>query len=618
MGRAVSALIRRLPGGRWLALAALFALLALADYGWLGVTRIIDQRGGDLLLALNAQTRPQSDRVVIVDIDQKSLEDLNDEAGSWPWPRSVHGELIEQIARQHPQAIAFDILFNEPDVFRPEHDEAFAQAVVDHPEVWLAMTLNSDGAGAVVSELPPAVGAVPLGRPAPGARAPIMLPLVVAQFPAAMRGGLINFTPDSDGVGRHHELFADRSGWRFPSLAARITAAAKRPLPPSGAMLLNWRSGWQHISFSDLYLDGLREHSQRAADEFKGKIVIVGTSAPGLMDFRVTPLVSTYPGVEILATALDNLARGDWLREVQRPAMLPLALALIGLLALGFARNVGAQRLLIALIAVSLMIIGASWLLLTSGIFVPVLGALTIGWAYYLAATGIAYAQERARRLRTAGMFMRFLDPQVVTQLIDQGEIDYRKAAEAREISVLFSDIRGFTALSEVTAPEAVVTLLNAYFSRQVGVIFAHSGTLDKFIGDAIMAFWGAPATLPDHAARAVAAALDMSAALEDLRDELGELGRTLEIGIGIHSGSAVVGFIGSNDRLDYTAIGDTVNTASRVEGLTKGIARVLVTQATRDAAGDLFDWRDCGLHRVKGRELGVHLFEPLRKAVSE
>ena len=610
-------MIGRFPGGRWLALAALFALFALADYGWLGATRIIDQRGGDVLLALNARQRPQSDRVVIVDIDQKSLEELNDEAGSWPWPRSVHGELIEQIARQHPQAIAFDILFNEPDIFRPEHDEAFAEAVARHPQVWLAMTLNSDGLGAVLSELPPAVGARPLGRPAPGARAPIMLPLVVAQFPAAMRGGLINFTPDSDGVGRHHALYGDRSGWRFPSLAARITAAAQRPLPRSGEMLLNWRSGWRHISFSDLYRDGLREHPQRAPNEFTGKIVIIGTSAPGLTDFRVTPLGSTYPGVEILATALDNLARGDWLREVPRPATAPLALALIGLLAFGFARNIGAQRLLIALTALSLAVIGLSWLVLALDTFVPVFGALTFGWAYYLVATGIAYAQERARRLRTASMFMRFLDARVVAELIDQGEFDYRKAAEARAVSVLFSDIRGFTALSEVTTPEAVVSLLNTYFSRQVGVIFAHAGTLDKFIGDAIMAFWGAPVAHPDHAARAGAAALEMSAALEELRGELGELGAELEIGIGIHSGSAVVGFIGSNDRLDYTAIGDTVNLASRVEGLTKGIARVLVTQATRDAAGDLFDWRDCGLHPVKGRELGVRLYEPLRKAVS-
>jgi adenylate cyclase len=617
MGTGLTATIRRLPGGRWLALAALFAVLAFADFHWLNLTRIIDQRGGDVLLALNARQRPVSDQVVIVDIDQKSLEDMNDDAGSWPWPRSVHGELIEYLAARQPKAIAFDILFNEPDLFRPEHDAAFAEAVARHPEAWLAMTLNTDGLGAVVSELPPEVGARPVGQPKPGARAPIMLPLVVADHPGAMRGGLINFTPDSDGVGRHHMLYGERNGWRFPSLAARIAAATDRPVPDGDRLLLNWRSGWQHVSYSELYLDSLREHSQRPPDEFKGKIVVIGTAAPGLMDFRVSPLGSTYPGVEILATAIDNLERGDWLREVRRSSMLPLALALIALLALGFARQVTPQRLLLALLAVTAASIGASWLLLAGGTFVPVLGALTFGWAYFLVASGLAYLDERARRLRTANLFTRFLDARVVAELIDKGEIDFRQQAEAREISVLFSDIRGFTALSEVSAPEAVVAMLNGYFSRQVGVIFAHGGTLDKFIGDAIMAFWGAPAAQADHAARAVTAALAMSAALEELRGQLGEIGAELEIGIGIHSGSAVVGLIGSSDRLDYTAIGDTVNLASRVEGLTKGVARVLVTEATRQAAGDAFAWRDCGVHPVKGREEGVRLFEPLPKADS-
>ena len=611
-------MIGRLPGGRWLALAVLFALLALADYGWIDTTRIIDQRGGDLLLALDAQRRPQSDKVVIVDIDQKSLEEMNDDAGSWPWPRSVHGELIEHIANQNPQAIVFDILFNEPDMFRPEHDTAFAEAVAQHPNVWLAMTLNSNGTGALVSELPPSVGASPVGRPKPGTRLPIMLPLVVAQYPEAMRGGLINFTPDSDGVARHHLLRTDRSGWRFPSLAARVTAAAGRALPDTSQVMLNWRSGWKHVSYSDIYLDSLRRDSQRPPDEFKGKIVVIGTAAPGLTDFRVAPLASTYPGVEILATALDNLARGDWLREVRRLAMLPLVLGLIALLAAGFARNVSPQRLAVAMIALTLLAVSASWLSLVSGTFVPVLGLLTYGWAYYLVASGLAYIDERARRLRTANLFTRFLDARVVAELIDKGEIDFRQQAEAREISVLFSDIRGFTALSEVSAPEAVVAMLNDYFSRQVSVIFAHGGTLDKFIGDAIMAFWGAPAAQDDHAARAVAAALDMSEALLAMRGQLGRIGAELEIGIGIHSGKAVVGLIGSNDRLDYTAIGDTVNLASRVESTTKGIARVLVTETTRNAAGEAFDWRDCGVHHVKGREEGVRLFEPSRKAATD
>ncbi len=523
MDRGLIAKLARLPGGRWLALAALFAVLALADYGWLNATRFADQRGGDVLLALHAQRRAQSDRVVIVDIDQKSLEDMNDDAGNWPWPRSIHGELIDHIAAQQPQAIVFDILFNEPDVFRPEHDAAFADAVARNPNVWLGMTLNSDGTGAVVENLPAAVGAKPVGRPEPGARAPIMLPLVVAEFPEAMRGGLINFTADSDGSGRRHALYGESGGWRFPSLPARIAAERGRKLPDTQQVMLNWRGSWKHVSYADVYLDSLSRESRRPADEFRGKIVIVGTAAPGLQDFRVTPLGTAYPGVEILATAIDNLDRGDWLREIKRPAMLPLALGLIALLAIGYARNISAQRLLYAMIALSLGAFAAGWLMLSGGTFVPVFGVLAFGWAYHFVAGAIAYMEERNRRLRTAAMFTRFLDARVVAELIEKGEIDYRQQAEARELSVLFSDIRGFTALSEVTAPEQVVAMLNSYFSRQVGVIFAHSGTLDKFIGDAIMAFWGAPVAMEDHARRAVAAALEMSDALDEMHGNLGE-----------------------------------------------------------------------------------------------
>lgn len=603
-----------LAGARWLVLAMAFIVLAVADFGWLGLTRIIDQREGDIALALNARRRPVSDRIVFVDIDQKSLEDMNDLAGSWPWPRSIHGEMIDAIAAQHPRAIVFDVLFNEADIYRPEHDAAFADAVARNPNVWLAMSLNADGTGAWVSAMPKGAGATP-ARPGVGdARVPVMLPLVVAARPEAMRGGLINFTPDSDGVGRHHALWQERKGWRFPSMPAQVMRSLGRPLPPQQRILLNWRRDWRHVSFADVYLDALRERPQRAADEFRDRIVVIGTAAPGLLDLRVTPLASTYPGAQVLATALDNLDRGDWLREVPRSAILPLALALIGLVAAGFARQAAAGRLLVVMIGATVVVLAGGWLLLGRGMFVPVFAALAYAWAFYIAGVGLAYLEERTKRLRTSQMFKRFLDPNVVSDLIERGDFDHRNAAQAREISVLFSDIRGFTSLSEVSTPEDVVAMLNAYFSAQVGVIFTHAGTLDKFIGDAIMAFWGAPLDQPDHAARAVAAALDMSVALEAMRGQIGGLATDLEIGIGIHTGRAVVGFIGSSDRLDYTVIGDTVNLASRVEGLTKGIARVLVTQATRDAAGDAFDWRDVGFYSVKGREEQVRLYEPLRK----
>jgi adenylate cyclase len=378
--------------------------------------------------------------------------------------------------------------------------------------------------------------------------------------------------------------------------------------------MLNYRKGWRHISYADLYLDSLRSKPLRDPRELKGKIVLVGTSAPGLMDMRLTPLDSNYPGVEMLATAIDNLDRGDWLRQVPRPYTLPFALLLIGLIAVAFTRGVSAARTGYALLALSAVTLAGAWLALVNGTFVPVFAPLALGWAFYLASTTIAYLDERAQRLRTAGAFRRFLDPQVVNELIGRGAIDYRAQASTREVTVLFSDIRGFTSLSETAAPEDVVALLNRYFTRQVEIIFKHGGTLDKFIGDGIMAFWGAPTAYPDHARRAVEAALEMSAALDEFRGELGALGAALDIGIGLHSGKAVVGFIGSDERLDYTAIGDTVNSASRVESTTKGVSRILVSKTTREAAGEDFEWRDHGLHRVKGRGEELHLFQPCRK----
>ena len=610
----VIASIRRFMAQRWAWLAVAAALLVVADYATTNFSLLIDQKAGDVILAANARRRPVSDRVVIVDIDQRSLEQMNAMAGSWPWPRSVHGELIDYVEAQKPRAIAFDVLFNEIDVYRPEHDQAFADAVARYPNVWLAMTLNSDGQGARVLDMPRAVGMRPLTSPPADTRVPAMLPLVLLSHPDAMRGGLTNFTPDSDGVGRRYALYLDRAGWRFPSLPARVIASLGRPLPPRQSVMLNYRKGWRHISYSDLYLDSLRSKPLHDPKELAGKIVLVGTSAPGLMDMRLTPLDSNYPGVEMLATAIDNLDRGDWLREVPRPYTLPFALLLIGLIALAFGRGVSAARTGYGLLAVSAAALAAAWLALINGTFVPVFAPLALAWVFYLASTTIAYLDERAQRLRTAGAFKRFLDPQVVTELIGRGEIDYRSQAGSREVTVMFSDIRGFTTLSETAAPEEVVALLNGYFTRQVEIIFKHGGTLDKFIGDGIMAFWGAPTAYPDHARRAVEAALAMSATLDEFRDELGTLGAALDIGIGLHTGNAVVGFIGSDERLDYTAIGDTVNSASRIEGQTKGVCRILVSKATRDAAGEDFEWRDHGFHRVKGRGEELHLFQPLRK----
>ncbi|MGB8518033.1 MAG: adenylate/guanylate cyclase domain-containing protein, partial [Gallionella sp.] len=221
------------------------------------------------------------------------------------------------------------------------------------------------------------------------------------------------------------------------------------------------------------------------------------------------------------------------------------------------------------------------------------------------------YLREKASREQTVRIFSRFLDPRVVESLVAQGETPQSLSSQARDITVLFSDIRGFTTMSESHTPEQIVTLLNRYFSLQVEIIFRHGGTLDKFIGDAIMAFWGAPQDDAKHAEHAVAAAIEMEQCLLKFKLELGEEGRDFDVGIGIHSGRAVVGFIGSDERLDYTTIGDTVNLSSRIEGLTKGVARILVSSDTVERCGDAFDFTPTGSYKVKGRVQEVELFSP-------
>ncbi|MFC4159713.1 CHASE2 domain-containing protein [Chitinimonas lacunae] len=589
----------------------LFALLAGLDYGWLEASRIVDQRGGDLLLRWHAEKRPARDEVVVVDIDQFSLEQMNPIAGAWPWPRSVHGELIEYLAAQQPRAIVFDILFNERDVFRRADDDYLAEVVARQPRVYFGTALAVGGQGSLRNiDLPSALGVRPGPTAQPEARSPI---LGLIFRPEDWRAGMISFAEDSDGVGRHYYLYVEDQGWRFPSLPARIGRDLGWVVPEGERILLNWYRDRRHIAYADLYLDAQRERRQRPADEFRNKIVVVGTAAPGLQDLRVTPLGSTYPGVDVLATAIDNLQAGDALIERPRWWMLPLALGLMAAIAWAFQYGVTATRIALGLAATSVVTVGALWWQLGRGVWWPALAPLLWGWACYFVSAVLAYLKERERREHAVGMFRRFLDPRVVGQLVDDHRVDTAAVAQTRQITVLFSDIRGFTTLSETRSPEFIVDLLNRYFSMQVEIIFKHGGTLDKFIGDAIMAFWGAPADDPDHARHAVAAAIEMAAAVQRFKAELSDLGPDFDIGIGLNTGPAVVGFIGSAERLDYTVIGDTVNLASRIEGQTKGVARVLVAESTRLAAED-FDYLDHGLHHVKGREQGVRLFEPRSK----
>ena len=602
------------PHGAKAALFVVALLLAVAEL--LAVHAFAPLENGvlDALVRLHAAGRVPDPDIVIVDIDDRSLARMEAVAGSWPWPRSVHGELVQGMLRQHPKAIVFDITFSERDVYRPDSDQLFNDALAGNSNVYFPVVhLSTEDPGK--TGFPAATEAARLGvrqlaDADAQARLPLQLPLAID--PRYWRSGFINLAKDDDGVARSYDLYWDVRGWRVPSLVGRVAADLGYRAPAGAGMLLDWRGGryaFTHLSYSDLYADFEREHGTRAPDELRDKIVIVASDATTLNDLRATPIDPLYPGAQILATALDNLKNGHLMRAPPPGMVLLATLATLAALFWSFTRGFNVLQIGLSLGALSVAVLAGTYWDLGHLLRLPTVAPLALAWSYYFAGALQAYLAERRSRQQAVTLFSRFVNPHVVQQLIASGGV--LQASESRQVSVLFSDIRGFTTLAESRSPEQVVDLLNRYFSLQVEVIFRHGGSLDKFIGDCIMAFWGAPLDDARHAENAVRAALEMAEVLQRFKAELGDSEAAFDVGIGIHSGPAVVGLIGSEQRREYTAIGDTVNLASRIEGLTKGVARILVSQETMALCGSAFTFTPYGAFDVKGREQQVSLFGP-------
>ena len=601
--------------------AIVVLIVAAMEIGRFHLLAVFEHRLSDFFVRTHAAGLEPAPDIVIIDVDEKSLARMQDTAGKWPWPRAIHAELLLGIESQQPRAVVFDLLFAEEDVFNRESDRAFNLALQGRKNVYLPMQrLDSQGdaKGVPLAQIAAILGIEATPSAQRDARIQLLPPQAV-DVEQWRHTGIINFNQDADGVGRRYWLAMPAYGWLLPSLPARVAGDLGFPVPDEQDIILHWRGfaqSFQHISYSDVYEDVGRKLRTRPPDEFKDKIVIVGTTATGLGDRRVTPISNVYPGVEILATAVDNLKNQRWMRRA--PDYVPMALAatLIVLLFGAFRVRRNVQETGVALGLVSAGLLGASYAALSIRLLLPVLVPLLFGWAYYLFAALLAYLREKRTREQAVRLFSRFLDPNVVKRIVDQGETIESLSGRTCPISILFSDIRGFTTLSETRPPQEIVQLLNRYFSRQVEVVFRHGGTLDKFIGDCIMAFWGAPLEDPLHAEHAVAAALEMERVLKAFKAELGEAGREFDVGIGIHSGTAVVGFIGAEQKLDYTAIGDAVNLASRIEGLTKEArSRILVSRDTMEACHNSFEFVSRGSYQVKGRAQQVELFEPRLKS---
>ncbi len=601
-------------------LLALFVALILADFFLLGGITTLEHPLQDFLVHIHSATRAPDPGVVVVDVDDPSLLAAQKELGiSWPWPRSIYADMLNGLMKQGPKAVVFDIYFVDPDNLRPDNDRYLIQTAAPDDRVYFPVVrlegADDSKAAVELKDYPPQFGFEAGPDADPDARAAMLFPL--PQLAITGRVGVVNFLQDGDKVGRRYYNYYDAYGWRLPSLPAKVAAGLGYTVPPGDSFVLNWRGragGVPHVPFYALYADMQRRVSARPPNEFKDKIVVIGTNAAGLGDAHPTPLSAAYGGVDILATALANIKDGDWLRRSPPWCGALLALALVFGLSGLFARGQGPFPTGIALIVATALVIVCDYLLLQFRWLMPVMQPLIFAWLFFISMALAEYLRERRERQVAIGMFGRFLDPRVVADLVKSQRNLLDEGAKSREVTLMFSDIRGFTTLSESRTPEQVVAILNRYFTLQVDVVFRHGGTVDKFIGDCIMAFWGAPLPDEDQAKHAVAASLEMSSVLLEFRKDLGDLAEVFDVGIGIHTGQAVVGFMGSENKLDYTAIGDAVNLASRIEGQTKGIARVLVSAATRERCGDAFDFVLRGTYKVKGRTEPVELYEPLEK----
>ena len=626
----------------------------------------------DARLAATAPPADPQSRVVLVEINESSLEALAPTFGRWPWPRMVHAGVIDFLARAGARVIAYDVLFIEHDtrgdfavgssrMSGAESDAALVDSVRRAGNVILAASATSEGlvnAAAGADGPPPDLPGV-IYRPGPGfqPRPVLNLPFDDLRH-AALAIGHTALVKDPDGSARRQLPFIEYRGTSVPSLGLAAMLAAERvpvdavalagenalrvgartiplvsdPAPPeqpggspvpSKQMLLRFRrplsngavSIFPVYSFFDVLLSEDRLSSGQAPPidpaVFRDKIVFVGTSAAGLNDLFASPVNGAgLPGDEIQATVADTALSGRVMRRASRSSdlLLTLAVALAGALAATLLPVAWATAVVVAL-AVALgygltRAVGADlWLAaVVPGMALALALFGGVAWQYFV--------EGRAKR-QVKQLFGRYVSKAVIDQLMANPALA-RLGGDRREMTVLFSDIRGFTTASEAGTPEGVVAQLNEYFEVMVAVLFRHQGTLDKFVGDMVMGLFGAPLEDRQHADHAVAAALEMSAELDRLNVGWQAQGRpVLDIGIGINTGEMIAGNIGSTAIMSYTVIGDAVNLGSRIESLNKDYGtRILISQATKDRLTIDVPIRLVGEATVKGRKQPVVIYE--------
>jgi adenylate cyclase len=628
--RKISRLARRFGLGRAIGslLLLLYVLLRLWDPPLLEEIRL---RSFDLYQSI--KPRVAGDRpIVIVDIDEKSLASL----GQWPWPRTILADLITRLTQMGAVGIAFDVLFPEQDrlspgiavqSFRqideelrrklsglPSNDEVFAAAIARSRVV-----LGQSGVGVTSGQADvrglPQTGFATMG-PDPK--------LLLVTFPGLLRNlpvleraaagrGLVTIRTERDGMVRRVPMVMSAHGQLVPALTLELLrvatgsgailvksdAAGVRSVGIRGLEVPTDRNGqvWVHFSPTDpaRYVSA-KDIIDGSVDPAKvaGKLLLIGTSAVGLLDLKTTPVDAAMPGVEVHAQLLETALTKSVLSYPNYANAIELIFAIsVGVAIIVFAPMVTAMTLLIIGAAVGAGLIAVSWFMYVhQGVLLDVTFPLMSSLAIYAALVFVNYFREQIDRRRIRSAFGQYLSPTLVEQLA-QSPDKLVLGGEERTMTVMFSDVRGFTAISELykADPQGLTHLMNRLLTPLTNAILARNGTIDKYMGDAIMAFWNAPLEDAAHETHACEAALDMLDRLHELNEErrreaeaAGQPFIPIRIGIGMNTGQCVVGNMGSDLRFQYSVLGDSVNLASRLEGQTKSYG-VPIILGSRTAA---------------------------------
>lgn len=625
--------------------AAAAALLVFAGIGLLqaaGFMERLEWLAGDGLKQLEAAgQKPRPDLHFVV-LDQRSLDAAAADFGlSWPWPREAYARAVHYLRQSGARAVLFDFLFSESSQSGVEDDRSLAGALQDAGNVYLPVLAKPAGAeNAVERLLAEQPGSALRVGAGPGVRLPDnrSLSLPVAPILSSAAGcGDVRFVPDADGVIRRLPPMAAAGGATVPAFGlapllqrenGRIMLESGRlrigdrtwPLDARGNLVLRFPGSWRaypRTSLIDVIISdqALSEGSEPAvpAETFKDKIVIIGSIAEGLWDLRKTPLEAATPGFYISAALWAAGESGRAYDERWRPVLAWVLLLLLSILGAVWGGQPFARGLALAGLTLAAFLGAVGWLFFAQGVIIdavaPTLGLLS-GYGLSLA---LSYRREQRQKRFIQSAFTQVLSPSVLDGLMRDPK-RLSAGGELAELTVYFSDLAGFTSFSEKLPPHQLVEVLNLYLGEMIATIVdEQDGYVDKFIGDAVMAFWGAPMPQPDHAARACFAALRNQERLQALQGRLKAMGldAPLSMRIGIHTGGAVVGMMGSPKKLNYTVIGDTVNLASRLESVNKQFGtQILISGETMSRVRGRVVAREVDRIRVKGKTLPTRIFE--------